>query len=44
VTYLFAAYVAIWCILFVYLYTIHSRQSALEKTTEALLRRLEEAK
>lgn len=43
-TYLFAAYCAIWAILFVYLFTIHSRQAGLKKTVEALNRRLEDAK
>lgn len=40
-SYLFAAYCAIWVILFVYLFSIRSRQSSLEKTVEALTRRLE---
>jgi CcmD family protein len=39
--YLFAAYCAIWVVLFAYLFTIRSRQNALEKTVEALNRRLE---
>jgi CcmD family protein len=35
-TYLFAAYVAIWCILFVYIFTISSRQRSLERTLHGL--------
>jgi CcmD family protein len=41
VNYLFAAYCAIWLILFAYMFSIRSRQSSLEKTVEALTRRLE---
>jgi len=40
-SYLFAAYVAIWCILFFYMYSLGSRQSSLEKTLSALQKRLE---
>jgi len=40
-SYLFAAYVAIWCILFFYLFTLKSRQGNLEKTVEALQKNLE---
>jgi CcmD family protein len=35
-TYLFAAYVAIWCILFAYIFTISSRQRTLERTLQGL--------
>lgn len=34
--YLFAAYCAIWCIIFVYLWSLKSRQRALENRVEAL--------
>ena len=40
-SYLFAAYCAIWVILFVYVFTIRSRQANLEKAVESLSRRLE---
>jgi len=35
-SYLFAAYVAIWCILFLYIYSVSSRQKQLEKTLKSL--------
>ncbi len=34
--YLVAAYMAIWCILFGYIYTLRSRQRNLEKTLETI--------
>jgi len=43
VNYLVAAYAAIWCILFIYLYTLKSRQSQLEKSVEALRRKVEKS-
>jgi CcmD family protein len=39
--YLFSAYSAIWCLLFLYLFSLRSRQRKLERTVEALLKRLE---
>ena len=40
-TYLVAAYAAIWCLIFFYIYTLRSRQNRLEKTVEALQRKVE---
>jgi CcmD family protein len=37
-TYLVAAYIAIWVILFVYLFSIASRQTRLRKEVESLLK------
>ncbi len=42
--YLVAAYAAIWVILFFYVFTLRSRQAALEKTVESLLKRVEHVK
>lgn len=40
-TYLMAAYLAIWIILFVYLFSLASRQSRLQKEVETLLKQVE---
>ncbi len=39
--YLFAAYAAIWIILAIYLYSIHSRQKRLQEDVERLKQLLE---
>jgi len=39
-SYLFAAYLAIWCILFLYLWSLKSREGALELRLEMLEKRL----
>ena len=39
--YLFAAYMAIWIILAIYLYSIHSREKQLRKEVERLKQLLE---
>jgi CcmD family protein len=39
--YLVAAYVAIWCVLFIYLFSLSSRQQKLKKDVEALRKQLE---
>lgn len=39
-TYLVAAYIAIWCILFVYLFSLKSRLRSLETTVDALQQKL----
>jgi CcmD family protein len=39
--YLVAAYTAIWCVLFVYLFTLSSRQKKLKNEIESLKRQLE---
>jgi CcmD family protein len=41
--YLFAAYLAIWLILAVYLFTIHSREKKLREEVRSLKRRLDQA-
>jgi CcmD family protein len=40
--YLVAAYTAIWCILFVYLFSLSSRQKKLRKEVEALRKEVEQ--
>jgi CcmD family protein len=40
-SYLFAAYVAIWCLLFLYLVSLKSRTRSLETRVEALAKKLE---
>ena len=40
-SYLFAAYTAIWCILFGYLYSLRSRQRTLEKALESIRKQVE---
>jgi CcmD family protein len=42
--YLVAAYAAAWVIIFFYVCTLRSRQAGLEKTVEALLQRVGQAK
>jgi CcmD family protein len=39
-TYLMAAYIAIWLVLFVYLFSLNSRQRQLQKEVEALERKV----
>jgi CcmD family protein len=39
--YLMAAYIAIWLVLFVYLFSIHSRQRQLQKEVERLRKELD---
>ena len=39
--YLFAAYVAIWCLLFLYLVSLKSRTRSLENRVEALSRKVQ---
>jgi CcmD family protein len=39
--YLVAAYVAIWCILFIYLFSLSSRTQKLRKEVEALRKEIE---
>jgi CcmD family protein len=41
--YLFAAYLAIWLILAIYLFSIHSREKKLREEVRGLKRRLEQA-
>jgi len=38
--YLVAAYIAIWCVLFLYLFTLSSRQAKLRKEVESLKKEL----
>ncbi len=40
--YLFAAYAAVWILLFLYLYSIHSREKKLREEIRRLKRLLEE--
>jgi len=40
--YLVAAYVAIWCVLFVYLFSLSSRQRKLQKDVESLRKQIEQ--
>ena len=40
-TYLVAAYAAIWCLLVIYIFSLRSRQRNLEKALEALQQRVE---
>ena len=40
-TYLMTAYIAIWLILFVYLFSLNSRQRSLQKEVESLQKQLE---
>jgi CcmD family protein len=39
--YLVAAYIAIWAVLFVYLFSINARQRRLQKEVESLQKQLE---
>jgi len=39
--YLVAAYIAIWCILFGYIYSLRTRQKNLEKMLETLEKQIE---
>lgn len=41
-TYLMAAYIAIWLILFVYLFSLNSRQRSLQKEVESLEKQLDQ--
>jgi CcmD family protein len=42
-SYLFAAYVAIWCVLFGYIWTLKSRQNALEGRVNMLMKKMNTA-
>jgi CcmD family protein len=43
-TYLVAAYIAFWCLLFLYLFSLKARQRDLEHTVDGLMKKLEQGK